>query len=179
MVITQYLCSSFISTVQGFPPVSPPSSSLSGCWGAGSGVSDSWALAAGPPLPIAKGFCAGFLPGKGFGALRKPEPHKGANFLRLLTTHLWMNMVVLNEYALCGFYWMSSSSPFTLFIAVLCRSESSQAVASFNIVGASAGSYSKNQISLDRMNVWGVGLSFIKRELFSDCCLLVKYLLKL
>lgn len=150
-----------------------------GVWRAGSGVSDSWAFAAGPPLPIAKGFCAGFLPGKGFGALRKPEPHKGANFLRLLTTHLWMNMVVLNEYALCGFYWMSSSSPFTLFIAVLCRSESSQAVASFNIVGASAGSYSKNQISLDRMNVWGVGLSFIKRELFSDCCLLVKYLLKL
>lgn len=50
---------------------------------------------------------------------------------------------------------MSSSSPFTLFIAVLCKSESSQAVASFNIVGASAGSYSKNQISLDRMNVWG------------------------
>lgn len=74
---------------------------------------------------------------------------------------------------------MSSSSPFTLFIAVLCRSESSQAVASFNIVGASAGSYSKNQISLDRMNVWEGGLSFIKRELFSDCCLLVKYLLKL
>lgn len=66
---------------------------------------------------------------------------------------------------------MSSSSPFTLFIAVLCRSESSQAVASFNIVGASAGSYSKNQISLDRMNVWG-GVSVSSRE---NCFLIVAF----
>lgn len=40
MVITQYLRSSFISTVQGFLPVSSPCLH-SGCWRAGPGVSDS------------------------------------------------------------------------------------------------------------------------------------------
>lgn len=140
MVITQYLCSSFISTVQGFLPVSPPSSSLRVLESRAGGFQIPRPLQQARLCPSQRAFVLASCLGKGFRVLRKPEPHKGASFLRLLTTHLWMNMVVLNEYALCGFYWMSSSSLCKLFIAVLFRSESSRMVAPFDIVGSSEGS---------------------------------------
>lgn len=48
-------------------------------------------------------------------------------------------MAVLSEYVLCGLYSVSSISPLGyLFILVLFRSESSTAVASFNIETAAA-----------------------------------------
>ena len=63
MVITQYLRSSFMSTVHGFPLAFPHSSVC------GAEESEAWGfrflgLCTGLPLPIVKGFCAGPLPGK-------------------------------------------------------------------------------------------------------------------
>lgn len=132
MVITQCLCSSFVSTVRGFPLVAFPRSSAQGVEESEVRGFRHLGLSTGLPLPIFKGSCAGHLPGNELLSPEKARVRRRSQ-LALCAYHL-----PAKEYGgshMCGFLWISSISPFRLFIAALFRAESSRAVALFNIVG--------------------------------------------